>query len=74
MPEYSRRDPGLLIPALAAASAASAQTRTQISEEAPVDNSLEKLPRLGPGGIHNAKNVGTDRAQYFILNFGRDDV
>jgi mannose-6-phosphate isomerase-like protein (cupin superfamily) len=158
MPKYSRRDLGLLLPALAAATA-SAQTRTQISEAAPADNSLEKLPRLGthayifaelpettngknkqrrlftgkthtgfkleshesdiapgevnhpphehlreemmlvrlgtmeltisgkpmrlgPGDVgyigsgerHNAKNVGTDRAQYFIVNIGRDDV
>ena len=38
--------------------------------------------RLGPGDvgvigsneIHNAKNVGTTMAQYFIVNIGRDDV
>jgi mannose-6-phosphate isomerase-like protein (cupin superfamily) len=38
--------------------------------------------RLGPGDvgfigsneIHNAKNVGTVRAEYFIVNIGRDDV
>ncbi len=38
--------------------------------------------RLGPGDVgvigsnelHNAKNVGTTRAQYFIGNIGRDDV
>ncbi len=38
--------------------------------------------RLGPGDvgyigsneIHNAKNVGTVRATYFIVNIGRDDV
>jgi quercetin dioxygenase-like cupin family protein len=38
--------------------------------------------RLGPGDvgfigsneIHNAKNVGTARAEYFIVNIGRDDV
>jgi XRE family transcriptional regulator, regulator of sulfur utilization len=38
--------------------------------------------RLGPGDvgvigsneIHNAKNVGATRAQYFIVNIGRDDV
>ena len=38
--------------------------------------------KLGPGDvgyigsneIHNAKNVGTVRAQYFIVNIGRDDV
>jgi mannose-6-phosphate isomerase-like protein (cupin superfamily) len=41
-----------------------------------------KPMRLGPGcvgyigsnEIHNAKNVGTTRAQYFIVNIGRDDV
>ena len=38
--------------------------------------------RLGPGDVgvigsnelHNAKNVGTTRATYFIVNIGRDDV
>ena len=38
--------------------------------------------RLGPGDvgvigsneIHNAKNVGTERAEYFIVNIGRDDI
>src|SRR5262245_51443269 len=38
--------------------------------------------RLGPGDVgvigsnemHNAKNVGTTRAQYFIVNIGRDDI
>jgi quercetin dioxygenase-like cupin family protein len=38
--------------------------------------------RLGPGDvgvigsneIHNAKNVGTSVARYFIVNIGRDDV
>jgi mannose-6-phosphate isomerase-like protein (cupin superfamily) len=38
--------------------------------------------KLGPGDvgfigsneIHNAKNVGTIRAEYFIVNIGRDDV
>jgi mannose-6-phosphate isomerase-like protein (cupin superfamily) len=38
--------------------------------------------RLGPGDvgvigsneIHNAKNVGTTRAEYFIVNIGRDDI
>ena len=38
--------------------------------------------RLGPGDVgvigsnelHNAKNVGTVRATYFIVNIGRDDV
>jgi hypothetical protein len=29
---------------------------------------------IGSNEIHNAKNVDTDRAQYFILNIGRDDV
>ncbi len=41
-----------------------------------------KPMKLGPGDvgyigsneIHNAKNVGTTRAQYFIVNLGRDDV
>jgi quercetin dioxygenase-like cupin family protein len=38
--------------------------------------------RLGPGDVgvigsnelHNAKNVGTTTARYFIVNIGRDDV
>lgn len=38
--------------------------------------------RLGPGDVgvigsnemHNAKNVGTTSAHYFIVNIGRDDV
>ena len=38
--------------------------------------------RLGPGDVgyigsnemHNAKNVGSTRAHYFIVNLGRDDV
>jgi len=38
--------------------------------------------RMGPGDVgvigsnemHNAKNVGTTRATYFIVNIGRDDV
>jgi quercetin dioxygenase-like cupin family protein len=38
--------------------------------------------RLGPGDVgvigsnevHNAKNVGTARAHYFIVNIGRDDI
>jgi XRE family transcriptional regulator, regulator of sulfur utilization len=156
--KYSRRDLGLLLPALAAARA-SAQSSGAPSAAAPADNSIEKLPvmktkaykfdelpvatngknkqrrmftakthtgfkieshqsdiapgevnhpphqhlreemmlvregvmeltisgvpyRLGPGDvgligsneIHNAKNVGTTRAQYFIVNIGRDDV
>jgi mannose-6-phosphate isomerase-like protein (cupin superfamily) len=41
-----------------------------------------KPMRLGPGDVgyigsnelHNAKNVGTTRAHYFIVNIGRDDV
>lgn len=41
-----------------------------------------KPMRLGPGDvgfigsneIHNAKNVGNTRAEYFIVNIGRDDV
>jgi XRE family transcriptional regulator, regulator of sulfur utilization len=154
MSKYSRRDLALLLPAIAAGTAAA-----QSNETAPADNSVEKLPRLGtkaylfqelpettngknkqrrlftgkthtgfkleshqsdiaPGEvnhpphqhlreemmlvregtmeltisgkpmrlgagdvgyigsneIHNAKNVGTARAQYFIVNIGRDDV
>jgi mannose-6-phosphate isomerase-like protein (cupin superfamily) len=38
--------------------------------------------KLGPGDVgyigsnelHNAKNVGSTRAHYFIINLGRDDV
>jgi len=155
--KFSRRDLGLLLPALAAAGA-SAQSGTSGAAPAP-DNSVEKLPvmktrsyvynevpvttngkntshrlftakthtgfkieshtsdiapgevnhpphqhlreemmmvregtmeltisgkpyRLGPGDvgvigsneIHNAKNVGTTRALYFIVNIGRDDI
>jgi mannose-6-phosphate isomerase-like protein (cupin superfamily) len=41
-----------------------------------------KAYRLGPGDVgvigsnelHNAKNVGTTRATYFIVNIGRDDI
>ena len=41
-----------------------------------------KPMKLGPGDVgyigsnelHNAKNVGTMRAHYFIVNLGRDDV
>ena len=41
-----------------------------------------KPMRLGPGSVgyigsnelHNAKNVGAGRAQYVIVNIGRDDV
>ncbi len=157
-PKYSRRDIGLLLPALAAATA-SGQSRTETNPTAATDTSVEKLPvlrtkayifnelpettngknkqrrlftgklhtgfkleshqsdiapgevnhpphqhlreemmliregtmeltisgkpmKLGPGDvgfigsneIHNAKNVGTTRAQYFIVNLGRDDV
>src|SRR6266853_1659109 len=158
MPKYSRRDLGLMLPALAAATA-SAQSTTPTNQTAAVDNSVEKLPvlktkayifnelhettngknkqrplfrgklhtgfkleshqsdiapgevnhpphehrreemmliregvmeltiagkpyRLGPGDVgvigsnelHNAKNVGTAVAKYFIVNIGRDDV
>ena len=158
MTKYSRRDLGLLLPALAAATA-SAQTGSQPNATAAAETSVEKMPvlgtkayifnelpvttngknkqrrmftgkthtgfkmeshqsdiapgevnhpphqhlreemmlvregtmeltisgkplRLGPGDvgyigsneIHNAKNVGTVRAQYFIVNIGRDDV
>ena len=154
--KFSRRDLGMLLPALAAASA-SAQTES--APPAAADNSVERLPvmktrsylyneipvtttgknksrrmftakthtgfkieshqsdiapgevnhpphqhlreemmlvrtgtmeltisgnpyRLGPGDvgvigsneIHNAKNVGATRAEYFIVNIGRDDV
>lgn len=159
--KYSRRDLGLLLPALAAAgaSAQSIASNTAGSAAPAADNSVEKLPvmktrafkydeipvttngkntsrrmftakthtgfkmeshssdiapgevnhpphqhlreemmlvregvmeltisgkpyRLGPGDvgvigsneIHNAKNVGTTRALYFIVNIGRDDV
>jgi mannose-6-phosphate isomerase-like protein (cupin superfamily) len=158
MPKYSRRELGLLLPALAAATA-SAQSSAPTNAAPAADNSVEKLPvlktrsylynelpvatngqnkqrrmftakthtgfkmeshqsdiapgevnhpphqhlreemmlvrtgtmeltisgkpyRLGPGDvgvigsneIHNAKNVGTVRAEYFIVNIGRDDV
>jgi mannose-6-phosphate isomerase-like protein (cupin superfamily) len=46
MQKYSRRDLGLLLPVLASATA-SAQNKTQITETAAADTSLEKLPRLG---------------------------
>jgi mannose-6-phosphate isomerase-like protein (cupin superfamily) len=29
---------------------------------------------IGSNELHNAKNVGTTRAVYFIVNIGRDDV
>jgi len=29
---------------------------------------------IGSNEIHNAKNVGTTRAEYFIVNIGHDDV
>ena len=29
---------------------------------------------IGSNELHNAKNVGTTRAQYFIVNIGRDDI
>ena len=159
--KYSRRDLGLLLPALAAASAAAQSTESTgaPAAAAAAENSIEKMPvmktkaflyneipvtvngknksrrmftakthtgfkieshqsdiapgevnhpphqhlreemmlvrlgtmeltisgkpyRLGPGDvgvigsneIHNAKNVGTTRAEYFIVNIGRDDV
>jgi mannose-6-phosphate isomerase-like protein (cupin superfamily) len=46
MQKYSRRDLGLLLPVLASATA-SAQNKTQTTETAAADTSLEKLPRLG---------------------------
>ena len=157
--KYSRRDLGLLLPALAAAGAAAQSETPGVAPQAAAANSVEKLPvmktrsyvyneipvttngkntsrrmftakthtgfkmeshssdiapgevnhpphqhlreemmlvregvmeltisgkpyRLGPGDvgvigsneIHNAKNVGTTRALYFIVNIGRDDV
>ena len=51
--------------------------------EGTMELTISGVPyRLGPGDvgvigsneIHNAKNVGTTRAQYFIVNIGRDDV
>ena len=160
MKRYSRRDLSLLLPALAASAAASAQNTKQGSAApAAADNPVEKMPvmktmayryadlpattngqnkqrrmftakthtgfkmeshmsdiapgevnhpphqhlreemmliregameltiagkphRLGPGDVgvigsnemHNAKNVGTVVAKYFIVNIGRDDV
>lgn len=156
--KFSRRDLGLLLPALAAAGA-SAQSEAPRAAAPAADNSVEKLPvmktqsflydeipvttngknksrrmftakthtgfkmeshqsdiapgevnhpphrhlreemmlirlgtmeltisgkpyRLGPGDVgvigsnemHNAKNVGTTRAEYFIVNIGRDDI
>jgi hypothetical protein len=29
---------------------------------------------IGSNEMHNAKNVGTSAARYFIVNIGRDDV
>jgi hypothetical protein len=29
---------------------------------------------IGSNEMHNAKNVGTTRAEYFICNIGRDDI
>src|SRR5579871_1028028 len=157
--KFSRRDLGLLLPALAAATASAQNKEGSAPAAAAADNSVEKLPvmktksylyndlpvatngknkqrrcftakthtgfkmeshmsdiapgevnhpphqhlreemmlvregtmeltiagtpyRLGPGDvgvigsneIHNAKNVGTSRALYFIVNIGRDDV
>ena len=43
-----------------------------------LEGTLVKLPGdvgyIGSNELHNAKNVGTTRAQYFIVNLGRDDV
>ncbi len=157
--KYSRRDLGLLLPALAAAGASAQSLTSGNAPAAATNNSVEKLPvikthaylynevpvtsngkntsrrmftakthtgfkieshssdiapgevnhpphqhlreemmlvregvmeltisgkpyRLGPGDVgvigsnemHNAKNVGTTRALYFIVNIGRDDV
>lgn len=157
--KYSRRDLGLLLPALAAAGASAQSLTSSSAPAAATNNSVEKLPvikthsylynevpvttngkntsrrmftakthtgfkieshssdiapgevnhpphqhlreemmlvregvmeltisgkpyRLGPGDVgvigsnemHNAKNVGTTRALYFIVNIGRDDV
>lgn len=148
MPTYSRRDLGLLVPALVAAKASAQapdnieklpvlQTKAYLFNELPAttngqnkqrrlftgkthtgfkleshqsdiapgevnhaphrhlreemmlvrEGTMEltvsgKPMRLGPGDvgyigsneIHNAKNVGAGRAQYFIVNIGRDDV
>jgi mannose-6-phosphate isomerase-like protein (cupin superfamily) len=159
MKTFSRRDLGLLLPALAAVSAKAQGSGTKAGAAPAADNSVEKLPvmktqaflyneipvttngknksrrmftakthtgfkieshqsdiapgevnhpphqhlreemmlirtgtmeltisgkpyRLGPGDvgvigsneIHNAKNVGETRAEYFIVNIGRDDV
>jgi mannose-6-phosphate isomerase-like protein (cupin superfamily) len=46
MTKYSRRDLGLLLPALAAVTA-SAQNKTQTTQTAAADTSVEKLPLLG---------------------------
>jgi mannose-6-phosphate isomerase-like protein (cupin superfamily) len=153
--KYSRRDLGLLLPALAAATASAQNSTPQVAAEAAVENlpvmktaafrfadipvttngqnrsrrmfthkthtgfkieshmsdiapgevnhaphqhlreemmliregTMEltiagKPYRLGPGDVgvigsnemHNAKNVGTTRAHYFIVNIGRDDI
>lgn len=149
MPKYSRRDLGLLLPALAAATASAQnadnsveklpvlKTRSYLYNELPVTTNGQnkqrrlftakthtgfkmeshqsdiapgevnhpphqhlreemmlvrigtmeltisgKPYRLGPGDvgvigsneIHNARNVGNVRAEYFIVNIGRDDV
>jgi len=29
---------------------------------------------IGSNEMHNAKNVGDIRAEYFIVNIGRDDI
>ena len=74
----TRRDLGLLLPSLVAAGA----TALDAQQAAPAANdSVEKLPVrpgdvgvIGSNQLHNAKNVGTTRATYFIVNIGRDDV
>jgi len=51
--------------------------------EGLMELTIDAVPyRLGPGDVgvigsnqlHNAKNVGTSMATYFIVNIGRDDV
>ena len=51
--------------------------------EGLMELTIDGMPyRLGPGDVgvigsnelHNAKNVGTSMATYFIVNIGRDDV
>ncbi|HLI83071.1 MAG TPA: cupin domain-containing protein [Bryobacteraceae bacterium] len=54
-----------------------------LMREGVMELTISGVPyRLGPGDVgvigsnelHNAKNVGETRAQYFIVNIGRDDV